>query len=182
MDRPEALTLVKQHITKDNLIKHVLAVEAIMHALGEYLGEYADKWALTGLLHDIDFEEIGDNYKEHGIIAEKYLAGVDEEIIHAIKSHNFENTGVMPEGKIDRALIAADAVSGLVIACALMMPSKKLADVKVESIESKFKKKDFARNCNRTNMLYCEQIGIDKNKFFEISLKALQSISKELGL
>ncbi|MDD5416527.1 MAG: HD domain-containing protein [Candidatus Aenigmarchaeota archaeon] len=182
MERNEALVLVKQHITKDNLIKHVLAVEVIMRGLADYLGEDSKKWALAGLLHDIDFEEIGDDYKIHGLKAVEYLDGVDEEIIHAIKSHNFENTNVMPEGKMDYALIAADAVSGLVIACALMMPSKKLADVKVESIESKYKKKDFARNCSRENMLYCEKIGIDKSKFFEISLKALQSISKELGL
>jgi putative nucleotidyltransferase with HDIG domain len=182
MNHAEAIVLIKQHITKDGLIKHVLAVEVIMKGLAEYLKEDSDKWDLTGLLHDIDFEEIGDDYKQHGLKAVEYLNGVNEEIIHAIKSHNFENTGVMPESKMDKALIAADAVSGLVIACALMMPSKKLADVKIESIESKFKKKDFARNCNRENMLYCEQIGIDKNKFFEISLKALQSISKELGL
>jgi predicted hydrolase (HD superfamily) len=74
------------------------------------------------------------------------------------------------------------AISGLIIAAALIMPSKKLADVRVESISNKFKQKDFARNCNREHILYCEKIDIPKEKFFEISLTALQKISNELGL
>lgn len=79
-------------------------------------------------------------------------------------------------------MIAADAVSGLIIACALVIPSKKLADVKAESVAKKFKQKDFARNCGRERILFCEQIGIPREKFFEISLKALKGISKDLGL
>jgi predicted hydrolase (HD superfamily) len=83
---------------------------------------------------------------------------------------------------MELGLIAADAISGLLIAAALMMPSKKLADVKVETISKKFKQKDFARNCNRDLILFCEQIGIPREKFFELSLRALQKVSNELGL
>lgn len=183
MDREEAVNLIKENITKENLFKHMLAVESIMKETAEFLKEDKEKWGLLGLLHDIDFEKINDDPKKHTIIAEDILKDkVDEEIIKAIKSHNFENTEVNPESKMELALIASDAISGLVIAAALMMPSKKLADVKVKSISKKFKQKDFARNCKRENILYCEKIDIPREKFFEISLKGLQKVSNELDL
>jgi len=183
MNREEAVKLVKENIHKENLFKHMLAVEAIMKGVAEYLGENEEKWGLLGLIHDIDFGKTENNPDKHALMAEEILKDkVDGEIIRAIKSHNFEHTNVNPETKMEKALIAADAISGLVIAAALIIPSKKLADVKSESIGRKFKQKDFARNCNRENILFCEQIGVPREKFFEISLKALQEISDELGL
>ena len=187
MNREEALSLIKQNITKGNLIKHMLAVEAIMRKCAEFLkenGEDVDveKWALLGLIHDIDFEKAPEPDK-HCTVAPEMLRGkVDEEIIRAVKAHNFENLGVQPESKMEYCLIAADAISGLVIAAALILPSKKLNDVKVESISKRFKEKDFARRCSRERILYCEKVGISKEKFFEISLKTLQEISDSLGL
>ena len=183
MKREEALKLVKEHVSKENLLKHMYAVEAIMKETAEFLGEDKERWRLIGLIHDIDFEKTENDPKKHTIIAEEILEDyVDEEMIRTIKAHNFENIGIQPEAVAEKALIAADAVSGLVIACALVTPSKKLADVKVESIAKKFKQKDFARNCGRERILFCEQIRIPREKFFEISLKALQGISSELGL
>ena len=183
MQREEAIELVKQNVKQQNLIKHMLAVEAIMKECAEFLQEDKEKWGLVGLLHDIDYEKTKDNPEKHGLIAEEILKGkVDEEIIHAIKSHNFENTGVMPESKLENCLIAADSVSGLIIACALVIPSKKLKDLSLKTIKKKFKQKDFARNCSRERILFCEKIGIEKEKFFELALKALQGISEELGL
>ncbi len=183
MERENALNLVKMNVSKENLIKHMLAVEAIMKGVAEYLGEDKEKWDLVGLLHDIDFGVTENNPEKHALLAEDILKGkVDEEIIKTIKSHNFEHTNVQPESKIEYSLIAADAISGLIIAAALIVPSKKLADVKVKSIKKKFKQKDFARNCNREKILYCEKIDIPREKFFEISLKALQDISNDLGL
>jgi predicted hydrolase (HD superfamily) len=182
LTREEALQLVKENVEKDNLLKHMLAVEAIMRKCAEFLGEDQDKWALVGLLHDIDFDKI-EHPKYHGIIAQDILKDkVDEDILAAIKSHNFENTGFAPQSKMDYCLLAADAISGLIIACGLMMPSKKLAEVKVESLKKKYKQKDFARNCNRENMLFCEKAGIPIDKFYEISLTALQGIASDLGL
>jgi len=183
MEREEAIKLVRENIKKDNLFKHMLAVEAIMKGSAEYLGEDKEKWELTGLLHDIDFEKTENDPDQHALVAEEILKDkVDEEIIRAIKSHNFEHTNVSPETKMENILIAADAISGLVIAAALIVPSKKLADIKVKSIKKKFKQKDFARKCNREHILLCEKTGIPKEKFFEIALKALQDISDELGL
>jgi len=183
MNHEEALTLLRENVKTEYLVKHCLAVEAIMKGLAAEISENQEKWALLGLLHDIDFEQTKDNPKDHATIGAEMLNGkVDEEIIKAVKSHNFEHTGVHPQSKMEFALIAADAVSGLVIACALVMPSKKLVDVKLSSINNKFKSKDFARNCNREKMLYCEKMGIEKEKLFEITLDSLKSISNELGL
>lgn len=183
MNREEALKLVKNYIKRENLLKHILAVETIMRAIARRLKEDEEKWGIVGLLHDIDFEETFNNPSLHGIKAGEILFGkVDEDIIRSIRSHNFENTKEEPKDKMDFALIAADSISGLIIASALILPSKKLEELKLETLEKKFKQKDFARNCSRERILYCEKIGIKKEEFFEISLQALRNISKELGL
>jgi putative nucleotidyltransferase with HDIG domain len=181
MNRKEALDLLKENVKQENLIKHCLAVEAIMRGVAASLQEDPEKWGLTGILHDIDFEKTRSN--DHGMIAAHILREkVDHDIVRTIKSHNFENTGILPETKMEFCLIAADAISGLIIACALVMPSKKLSDVKIDTVDGKFRSKDFARNCSREKILYCEKIGMQKEKFFEIALTALKNISDELGL
>jgi putative nucleotidyltransferase with HDIG domain len=187
LTRQRALEIVKKHVTRKNLFNHILAVEAIMRAMAKEIGEDEDFWAMAGLLHDADFDETFKDPANHGkrsieILNEEAPGEVPEEIIHAIKSHNYQYTGANPETKIDYALLAADAVSGLVVAAALITPTKKLADVKDESIGKRFKEKDFARNCNRENMLLCERVGIPKEKFFAIALHALQGISEEIGV
>lgn len=183
MDREEAINLVKENVKKENLFKHILAVEAIMRGIAKHLNEDVELWGLIGLLHDIDYGITENDPKNHGIVAENLLKGkVDSNIIHAIKSHNFENTGVIPENKIEKALIATDAISGLIVATALIMPSKKLKDVKVKSIKNKFKQADFARRCSRERILVCEHVGIPREKFFEIALESMQGISDKLGL
>ncbi len=183
MKREEAVILVKENIKKEYLFKHILAVEAIMRGIAKHLNEDIETWGMVGLLHDIDYGQTENDPKNHGIIAENLLKDkVDEKIIRAIKSHNFENTGATPETKMEKALIAADAISGLIVAAALIIPSKKLKDVKVKSIRKKFKQKDFARRCSRENILVCEHVGIPKEKFFEIALESMQRISEELGL
>jgi len=183
LTREEAVVLVKENVKKDNLFKHILAVEAIMRGLAKHLGEDEELWGLFGLLHDIDFEKTFDDPKNHTIFAEEILKGkVPDELIKSIKTHNFENTELMPETKMENALIAADAISGLVVACAFVMPSKKLSDVKVKTIKKKFKQKDFARNCSRERILFCEKVDLEKEFFFEIALKSLQNISSELEL
>jgi uncharacterized protein len=182
MNREESLKLLRQHVTQENLLKHMYAVEAIMKGMAEFLSEDPERWRLVGLMHDIDFEKCPEPDK-HCTLAPDLLKDVlDEESVKAIRTHNFDNLGLKPETKMEIGLIAADAISGLIIASALVIPSKKLADVKAESVAKKFKQKDFARNCSRDLILYCEQIGIPREKFFELSLKALQSVSNELGL
>jgi putative nucleotidyltransferase with HDIG domain len=182
VNREEALKLLKENVSKENLLKHMYAVEAIMEGTAAYLNEDKEKWRTLGLMHDIDFEKAPEP-ERHGSLAAEILKGkFDEEFIRAIRSHNYENLDAKPETKMELALIAADAISGLIIAMALILPSKKLADVKLESVGKRFKQKDFARNCSRDNILFCEQMNIPREKFFEISLTALQKISSELGL
>ena len=183
MQRDEAVSLVKEYVKRENLFKHILAVEAIMRGLARHFGEDENRWALVGLLHDVDFEKTMDEPSKHALMAEEILKGkVDEEIIETIKAHNYEHTGVEPKTRMAKALIAADAVSGLIVAAALVMPSKKLSNVKLETLEKKFKQKDFARGVSRERILFCEEIGIQREKFFELALDALKEVSEELGL
>lgn len=183
MNREEALALVKNHVRRPNLFKHILAVEAIMQALAKRLSEDMGRWSLLGLLHDLDFDETFNNPELHAKRTVEMLKGkVDDELLRAISSHNYEHTGARPESRMEKALIAADAVSGLIVACALVMPSRKLAEVKPESVARRLREKDFARNCNREHMLYCEHLGLSWPEFAELALNALQEISSELGL
>jgi len=161
----------------------MIAVEAIMRRLARYLGQDEDLWGLTGLLHDVDYEKIGDAWERHGILTGEILKGkVSEEVIRAIKAHNFERTGVIPESRMEKALICCDAISGLLVACALVMPSKKLAEVKVKTVKKKFKDKDFARGASRERVLFCEKVGVPKERFFEIALEGLKEHAEEIGL
>ena len=161
----------------------MLAVEAIMRATAKHFGEDEDQWGLLGLLHDIDYEKTETTPEKHSLLAEEILKGiVPDELVRSIKTHNSKYTGVKPESTMEKALIAADAMSGLLVACALVIPSKKLADVKVESVAKKFKDKDFARGAERERILVCEEIGIPREKFFEIALNGLKDAAAEIGL
>ena len=183
LTREEAFNLVKKNVTKRNIVYHILAVEAIMKSLAKHFGKDEYLWGLTGLLHDIDYEKTEDKPEKHTFLAEDILKGsIPKEVIRAIKAHNHQYTQIKPETKMEKALIASDAVSGLLVACALVMPSKKLTDVKVKTVMKKFKAKDFARGVDRNRLLFCEEIGISREKFFEIALNGLKNISSEIGL
>jgi putative nucleotidyltransferase with HDIG domain len=183
LTRAQAIELVNKNVQKKSVIYHMIAVEAVMRALAKNLEEDEEKWSLVGLLHDIDYEKTESTPEKHSLIAENILEGIVEaDVVRAIKSHNFEHTGDKPETKMEKALIAADAVSGLLIACALIQPSKKIAGVKVETVTKKFKDKDFARGANRVKMLFCEQIGIPKEKFFEVALNGLKETASQICL
>ncbi|MEA2074560.1 MAG: HDIG domain-containing protein [Euryarchaeota archaeon] len=181
----DARELMEKEVETDNLRKHMLAVSAIMEALAAKLGiagEDKEKWALVGLLHDLDYERTKDNFKQHGLVSVEMLREeLPEECLDAIKAHNVR-TGFTPNSVMAKALIAADAVSGLIVPTALMMPSRKLADVSVKSLKKKFKDKSFARTVSRENIMICEDLGLERNEFFKLALEALQEISDELGV
>jgi putative nucleotidyltransferase with HDIG domain len=136
----EACELMEREVETDALRKHMLAVSTIMEALAdkfELEEEDKAKWVLIGLLHDLDYERTKDNFEQHGLITVELLTGkLPEDCLEAIKAHN-SRTGVEPESVMAKALIAADAASGLIIPTALMMPSRKLADVQVNSLTKK---------------------------------------------
>jgi len=182
ISREEALALVRQKVANDKLVKHMLAVEAIMRELARELGEDEELWGLTGLLHDLDYEETKDDFSKHGLRSAELLEGkLPPEALHAIKAHN-DFTGVQPETKLDIALRAADALSGLIVAAALVMPHKKLAEVKLSTLKKKFKAKDFARGADRERIRLCEQLGISLERFLELGLEAMKNIAGDLGL
>lgn len=182
MDRETALRLVKEHVTKESNLKHMVAVGAVMRQVALKLGEDPEAWEVTGILHDIDFEEC-DGMENHALIARDILRGkVPEEVVQAILAHNHEATGVKVDGPLKRALVASDAVSGLVIACALVLPSKKVADLKVSSMVKKFGNKDFARGVDRERIMVCEQLGLSRDEFLAVALEGMRARADELGL
>jgi len=182
MDRDAAIGLVKEHVKKENNLKHMVAVGAVMRSMAARLGEDQARWENIGILHDIDFEECN-GLQDHTLIARKLLEGVvDGEAIQTIMAHNYENTGVVLDTPAKKALVASDAVSGLVVATALVMPSKKLADVKPESLAKKYRTKDFAKGCDRARISLCEGVGVPLEEFLALALEGMKGVSSELGL
>jgi predicted hydrolase (HD superfamily) len=180
--REEALLLVRQYVSKENNVKHMIAVGAAMSSVASRLGQNAARWELVGILHDIDFE-VCTGIEDHTLKAKEMLNGkVDQELIEAIMAHNHEHTGVQPDTVMKKALIACDAVSGLVTACALVLPTKKLADVRPESLVKKFGSKDFAKGVSRERIMVCEQIGIPRDEFLVVCLQGMRTRAAELGL
>ena len=184
MNRDEALALVQKHVQNPNLVKHCLAAEAVMAALAERLGQDKEKWALAGLLHDLDVELTKADLKTHGLESVKMLQelGVDAEIVDAVKMHNEEAHGQKRSTVFHRALAAGEMITGLIIASTLVLPDKKLASVKPESVVRRMKEKAFARSVNRDIIRECELIGIPLPEFAQIAVKAMQGISGPLGL
>lgn len=182
ISKEEALQLLDEHVSEKNLKKHMLAVSAIMKGLARRLGKDEERWELTGLLHDIDYDQTKNNVERHGLLSAEILGGkLPEDCLHAIKAHS-PYSGVEMKGVIDKALIAADAMSGLAVAAALVMPHKKLSEVRVSTLEDKFKDKSFARRVSRERIKVCREIGLELREFFELALQSLQQISEKLGL
>jgi len=181
MEREEALRLVKEKIFTKNLIKHVLAVEAVMRSLARHLGEDQEKWGLVGLLHDLDYEQTLKDPDRHSLVTEEILKEYDvpADIIHAIKCHNNK---APRESLLDKAIYAADPVTGFIVAAALMHPSKKLKGVDVPFLMRRFKEKRFAAGASREQIKTCEELGLSLEEFLELCLQAMQGIDKELGL
>jgi len=183
MKRDEAIKLIKEEIKNQNLIKHCLAVEAVMRKLAEYFNEDVEKWGLAGLLHDIDYEKTKDDPKKHSLIGAEMLEklGLDKEIVEAIKAHN-EIHNLPRETKLAKALFCTDPITGLIVAATLVLPSKKLNDLTVENVLNRFKEKSFARGANRQVILSCSEIGLSLEEFVKISLEAMKEIAQDLGL
>jgi putative nucleotidyltransferase with HDIG domain len=180
--KEEALSRIKHEVRNSNLVKHMMAVSVIMRGLAIHLGEDPDLWEVVGLLHDIDYEAVGDDWNRHGLVSAEMVADdLPEEGIHAIRAHN-PRTGAEAKNLIDLALIASDGLSGLIVATALMMPDKKLATVKVRSLRRKYKDSSFARGVSRENIKRCEELDMSIDEFFAIGLDSMQAVSNEIGL
>lgn len=181
MDRRQAYELARSKFSNKNLFKHVLAVEAVMRGLAHYFSEDVETWGLAGLLHDLDYEETMNDPERHTLVTEAMLQPfqLDPAIIEAIKCHN----DLAPRTKlIGKAIYAADPVTGLIVAAALMHPDRKLRSIDVEFIMRRFKEKRFAAGANREQIQSCEALGLSLEKFLGLALAAMQEIDKDLGL
>jgi predicted hydrolase (HD superfamily) len=193
MSRNEAYQLLTKYLKNKNLLKHSLAAEAAMKGIYFYLtpkddqnSDDEEKWRTTGLLHDIDYEvaQKTNQLNQHGkLLFEKGEVTLPIDIEHAIRSHNYTMTGTNPESSMDWAITAADQLTGLITACALVRPDKKLASVTVESVQKKFGQKAFAAGADRNSIMLCEsKLDITLSDFIGIVLSAMQGISDDLGL
>ncbi len=184
MKRDEAIELLHQYIKNENMRKHCLAAEAVVKAVAQKLGKDEEKWALAGLLHDLDVELVNADPKIHGMETARILEekGVDPEIVEAIKLHNEEATDIPRTKVFHHALSAGETITGLITATALVYPDKKLANVKSKSVKKRMKAKAFAASIDRDKIRECEKAGIPLDEFINLSLEAMQGISDELGL
>jgi putative nucleotidyltransferase with HDIG domain len=181
LNRQEGLELISSKVKNDRLVKHMLAVEAVMRGLARRLGEDEERWALAGLIHDLDYDETAKTPEQHGKVGAEYLRQmkVDEDIVRAVESH----VGIISrDTPMEKALYAADPLTGLVVAAALMHPSKSLKGLDVEFVLNRFKEKRFAAGADRDQIKSCEELGLGLDEFVGIGLKAMQDISEDLGL
>lgn len=184
MKREEAIKLLHNYIKNENMRKHCLAAEAVVKAAARHLGEDEEKWALAGLLHDLDVELVNADPKIHGLETARILEekGVDPEIVEAIKLHNEEATDVPRTKVFHHALSAGETITGLITATTLVYPDKKLASVKPKSVRKRMNAKAFAASVDRGKIRECEKAGIPLDDFINLSLEAMRGISDELGL
>ena len=192
--REKALKFLNEKIENKNIIKHMLATETLMGGVYDALkakrvtdlGGTKKEWMMAGLLHDGDYcEEVP--MEKQGVQVTEWLRErgheIPENVAQAMAAHNWSGTGVEPKTKMDWAIFCGDSLTGLIVAATLVLPSRKLADLTVESILKRFKEKSFARGTRREDIAMCEEkLGIPLEEFVKISLKAMQGVSKELGL
>jgi len=193
ISRKKALEFLDKKIKNKNIVKHMLALEAVMGGVYDFLksrGEtdlagVKEEWTMAGLLHDADYVE-GVPEEKQGVQVTEWLRERGEEIpdnvAQAMAAHNAA-TGVKPQTKMDWAIFCGDSLTGLIAAVTLVHPDKKIANTKVKSVIKKFKDKSFAKGTRREDIRMCEdRLNVPLREFIEVSLKAMQRIAKQLGL
>ncbi|MFQ5693524.1 MAG: HDIG domain-containing metalloprotein [Nitrospinota bacterium] len=183
MSRPEAEALLHEWTKSENLRKHALAVEAAMRAYARKFGEDEESWGVVGLVHDLDYEK-HPSPEEHPLVGVKALEekGFPEEALEAIRGHA-EYLNVPRTTPLAKALFAVDELVGLITACALVRPSKSLADMKIKSVKKKWKDKAFAKGVNRGQIEEAaEDLGVPLDEHLQIVLDAMRDVADRLGL
>lgn len=184
MDKEKAVSLLHGEIKNNNLRKHCYAVAAVMKKLADHFNEDKDLWEITGLVHDIDYEKYP---KKHPLVGLEILKkeNYSKEIIDAVAAHAWGYCDGMPEPKnnLEWSLYCCDELTGLIVACALVRPDKKLCSVDVASIQKKWNQKAFAAGVNRSQIQKCEEkLKINLEEFIKIALTSMQEIHASLGL
>src|SRR5437870_6188935 len=184
MTRNEGWAVLTEHTSNPNLLKHMLAVEAVMRAYARRFGENEETWGLVGLLHDLDYEKHPSQEAGHPFAGVEVLKarGLDEPLCRAILSHA-DYSGVPRETRMEKALFAADELSGFVIAVALVKPTKTVAEVDVSSVKKKMKDKAFARGVRREDIERgAAGVGVPLEEHVAAVIAALQVIAAQFVL
>src|SRR5512136_1501294 len=183
MERTDALAIVHEYVKNENLVRHMLAVEAAMRFYAAKYGEDQETWGITGILHDFDWE-IHPTLEEHPLAGAIILRqrGVPEEVVRAILSHA-DHTGIPRVTSMEKALYACDEVTGLITAVALVRPSRSLFDLEATSVKKKWKDKTFAAGANRQEIeKSAQEFGVELWEHVGNVILAMRSIASELGL
>lgn len=187
MKREEWIEFLKTKVENKNIIKHMLATEVVMRALSRRLDPECERfWALAGLLHDGDYcKEVPEELQGIQIskwIEEEKQIKLPREVRSAMAAHNAA-TRVKPETKMEWGLFCADSLTGLIVASALVLPSKKLGDLNVDFVLKRFNEKSFAKGTRREDIKMCEKnLGISLPEFVKMSLQAMKDIAESLEL
>lgn len=185
--RDEAYALLCEWVQSDSLRKHMLAVEASLRAYARHFGEDEELWGVTGLLHDLDYErfaDMSDTVNGHPRTELRLFAerGYPPELIHAVEAHA-TFLGVGRESRLDKALLACDELTGLIMAAAYVRPDRDIRNVQVSSIKKKWKDKAFTAAIDRhENMVFIEELGVPFDEHVGRVLAAMQGIAEELGV
>ncbi|NJB68476.1 hypothetical protein GGQ74_002149 [Desulfobaculum xiamenense] len=180
--RDAALALVKAQNPELHLVHHAVQTEAVMRALAPRFDADPELWGTTGLLHDLDYPMTKDTPERHGLVAAEMLAQeLPAEALHAISAHNEECTGVAAQAPFDYALRAAETVTGLVSAAALVRPTR-MEGMQPKSLRKKMKDKSFAANVSRERIQECERLGMDLSDFLALSIAAIADVAAETGI
>jgi uncharacterized protein len=178
IDRPAALELLTAQRPEHSLFAHSLQAEAVMRALAAHLGQDAALWGITGLLHDLDFPRTKATPERHGLLARELLAdALPPEALYAIAAHNAEHTGVTPTSVLDFALRAAETVTGIISANALVRPDG-YSGMTPKSVKKKMKDKAFAANVHRANILECDKAGVPLDTFLTLAIAAMAGLDQ----
>lgn len=179
--RQEALELLEQWVENEGLRNHMKCVEAAVRRYARQFGEDEEQWGLAGLLHDLDWEKYPEEHPLRGV-AELRRRGYDEAVVHAILAHRQDFTGVAPETRLDRTLLACDEITGLVTASALVRPNG-IDDLEAKSVRKKMKDKAFAAGVDREEVQRgAELLGLDLSEHIQNVIEAMRAIGTELGL
>ncbi len=181
MDRHTAYELVCSKIPQENLVKHIISVEAVMRRLAEHFHEDVERWGMVGLLHDLDYVETVDTPERHTFLTKEWLAAypeIDAEMIYAIQCHA-EHAEC--RSQLDWSLFATDPTTGLITAAVLMHPSRKLDQLEVKSVLKRFKDKRFAMGARRDAIAKCDQLGLTLEEFLTLALEGMRNIAAQLG-
>jgi putative nucleotidyltransferase with HDIG domain len=181
--RDEALALVRQYITSENLFAHVLAVEAVMRYMARKLGEDEEKWGVIGLAHDIDYEKYPELHcrKSPEILSQ---AGWPDDYIRAIVSHGWQIcSDVEPVHRMEKVLYGIDELTGLVVATALMRPSRSIMDMEARSVLKKWKNERFAAGVKRPIIEKgAAMLGVGLEELITDTIMGMREVAKEIGL